>query len=177
MRGSWKSIARPLAITLSLVVLLEILSSTLLPLIGLTLYRIPFNILVVLFMGFKLNTPHIGVLILIVQYFHGFFSIEGWELGTIAGVLITILISYLKELLHFTSAAATILVTQLFQMLWFIIVSSLIYLKTENTAYIIEKLWRFLPESVIISLMAPFFFVLFDQIWAVDESGMLGDQI
>ena len=160
-----------------MVALLEVLSSTLLPLVGLNQYRIPFNILVILFMGFKLNTPYIGLLIFSVQYLHGFFSVEGWELGTIAGVLIAILLSYLKELIHFTSAAITVLVTQIFQILWFIIISSLIYLKTEDLNYIAEKFWRFFPESVIISLIAPFFFAIFDNIWRVRELGNFGDEI
>ena len=160
-----------------MVALLEVLSSTLLPLVGLNQYRIPFNILVILFMGFKLNTPYIGLLIFSVQYLHGFFSVEGWELGTIAGVLIAVLLSYLKELIHFTSATITIFVTQVFQILWFLIISSLIYLKTEDLNYIAEKFWRFFPESVIISLMAPFFFAVFDNIWRVGELSRFGDEI
>ncbi|MCY4523739.1 MAG: hypothetical protein OXB84_03260 [Halobacteriovoraceae bacterium] len=177
MKEIWKDALRPLLITLALVFIVETFSSALLPFIGLTHYRIPFNVLVILFMGFKLNTPYIGLFIFVIQYFHGFFSVEGWEMGTIAGILITTLIGYLKEIMHFSSAIITILITQLFQVLWFIIISSLIYLKTESFAYIVEKFWRFLPESALVSLIAPFFFFIFDQIWVTRDSGILREQV
>jgi hypothetical protein len=142
---------------------------------GVSKYRIPFNILIILFMGFKLKTPYIAILVLITQYFHSFFSIEGWAMGTIAGVTICLIISYLKDLLHFTSYIITIFVTQLFQTLWFLIVSSLLYLKVGDLSYITEKFSRFVPESILISCMAPFFFLVLDLIWRVDEQGMLGE--
>ena len=160
-----KNLAKPLLITLVLLTVLEIVSSTLSPFLGLSHYKIPFNILIVLFMGLRLKTPYIAFLILAVQYVHGLFSIEGWELGTFVGVFITILVGYLQEFLHFTTVWMTILLTQLFQCIWFLLVSTLIYLKTGNTTYLLEKLWRFFPESIVISLMAPFFFILFEKIW------------
>lgn len=172
IRGSIPS----LLFTLLILFVLEIVSTALLPLFGLVKYHIPFNILIILYLGFKLENPYISLFILVIQYFHGFFSIEGWELGTMSGILICIVVSYLKDLLHFTSAAVTIIVTQLFQCLWFIIVSSLIYMKTDNLTYIIEKFYRFIPESIVLSLLSPFFFVILDKIWKSDSSSMLGDE-
>jgi len=58
---------------------------------------------------------------------------------------------------------------------WFIIVSFLIYLRLGTTEYILLKLARFLPESIVISLIAPFFFMLLDQIWRIKEGGVLGE--
>jgi hypothetical protein len=43
--------------------------------------------------------------------------------------------------------------------------------------YIFEKGWRFLPQSVIIALLSPFFFYLLNRIWDVDDRGMLGDKV
>ena len=175
MRGSLKVLLVPILKTLLLLLIFEVLATAILPIFGLVKYRIPFNILIVLFIGFKLETPYIAFLVLIFQYFHSFFSIEGWEMGTISGVLVCIIISYLKDLLHFSSAGITILVTQLFQVIWFLITSLLLYMKTQSFSYIVEKFWRFLPESIVISLLAPIFFIILDQIWQVDEQGMLGD--
>ena len=174
MRGSFLSILRPLGITLLILIILEIMSTALLPMMGLTTYRIPFNVLIILYMGFKLETPFTAILILITQYTHSFFSIEGWEMGTVAGVFICIVISYLKDLLHLSSSVITIFVTQLFQLLWFVVVSSLIYMKTDDFTYIIEKFWRFLPESIIISLLSPLLFGILDVIWKSEGESSLG---
>ena len=176
MRSQLKDLVGPLFVTLLLLTLLEIISTTILPVVGLRYYIVPFNILIVLYLGFKLQTLWLPVMIFIVQYFFSFFSVQGWEPGTIAGILICVVISYLRELIHFTSAWMTILVTQLFQSLWFVIVTLLIYLKTGDWSHIIEKFWRFLPESLVISLLSPLFFVLLDRIWRDKSEGMLGEE-
>jgi len=177
MRGNWIQLMKPLGITILILVVLEIISTALLPMIGLTKYRVPFNVLIILYMGFKLETPYTSLLILVLQYTHSFFTIEGWEMGTIAGVMICIVISYLKDLLHLSSSIITIFVTQMFQFLWFVIVSSLIYLKADNFSYIVEKFWRFLPESILISLMAPFLFGILDVIWRGENQRALGESV
>lgn len=177
MKGDWLKLIRPLGITLLILVVLEIFSTALVPMLGLMKYRIPFNVLIILYLGFKMETPYTSLLILILQYTHSFFSIEGWEMGTIAGVIICIVISYLKDLLHLSSSVITIFVTQVFQSLWFVIVSILLYLKEEDFSYIVEKFWRFLPESIVISLLAPFFFGILDVIWRAETDRALGDSV
>lgn len=177
MKTDFRSVILPLILTLFLLCVLEIFSTAFLPVIGLRKYIIPFNILIILYLGFKLESPYIALLILVIEYFHSFFSIEGWEFGTIAGVLICVVTSYLRDILHFSSAGMTMLVTQIFQGLWFVIVSGLMYLRFDNTEYIVSKFWRFVPESLLISLLAPFFFAILDRIWNTSEGGMLGDEV
>lgn len=175
MNGDWLKLIKPMGVTILILIVLEIFSTAFFPMIGLTKYRIPFNVLIVLYIGFKQNTPLTSILILILQYTHSFFSIEGWEMGTIAGILICIVISYLKDLLSFSSSILTILVTQMFQFLWFIIVSILFYIKEEELSFIIDKFWRFLPESILISLLAPFLFNILDVIWGSESNRYLSD--
>lgn len=175
MRIRSRDIVPRLFITVLMLIVLEVISSAFLPLFGINKYMIPFNVLIVLFLGFKLENPYLAIMILVVQYFHSLFTIEGWEMGTIAGVLICIVISYLRDILHFTSSIVTITVTQLFQCLWFVIISALLYLKLGSIDYIYEKLWRFLPESIVLSLMAPFFFSILDKIWGVRDEGLMGE--
>ncbi len=177
MRGSWINLLRPLGLTLLILVLFEVLSTAFFPMIGFTKYRLPFNILIILYLGFKIENPFLAILIFILQYAHSFFSIEGWEMGTIAGVLICIVISYLKDLLHLSSSIMTILVTQMFQLLWFVIISTILYIKTDDLSYILEKFWRFLPESIVISLLAPILFVVLDAIWQSEQRSGLGDSV
>ena len=163
-------------VTILILLVLETLASSLFPMFGMTRHRIPFNILLVLYLTFKLRTPWLPLLILSVQWFHSFFSVEGWEMGTIAGVLVAIVVSYLKDLLHFSSSVITIILTQLFQCLWLAISIGLLALKGAENFYLIDKFWRFIPESLIISLLSPIFFSILDKIWASNERGMLGDE-
>ncbi len=166
-----------LLITVLILIVLEVLASAFLPLFGLNKYMIPFNILIVLYVGFKLETPYLAIIILVLQLTHSLFSIEGWEYGTIAGVLICIVIAYLRDLLHFTSSFVTMLTVFLFQILWFFISSSLLYLKFGSMDYIVQKFWRFIPESIILSLLAPIFFSLLDKVWKTKAEGLMGNNI
>jgi hypothetical protein len=177
MKSSLKDIIFPLLKTLILLFFLELTTTAIFPMIGLVNYRVPFNILLVLFLGLRLDTPYLALLILCVQYFHSFFSIEGWEMGTVTGVVICIVVSYVREMIHFTSWGMTILITQVFQLLWFFVQSILIYVMMGNPDYILEKGWRFLPQSIIIALLSPIFFFILNRIWNIDDRGMLGDKI
>lgn len=177
MKTNMKDIIFPLIKTVILLFVLEIITTAIFPMIGLVNYRVPFNILIVLFLGLRLETPYLAVLILAVQYFHSFFSIEGWEMGTVTGIVICIIVSYVREMIHFSSFAMTILITQVFQLFWFFVQSILIYVMMGNPDYILEKGWRFLPQSIIISILSPFFFFLLNKIWEIDDRGMLGDKI
>ena len=177
MKTNLKDIIFPLIKTILILFFLEIMTTAVFPMIGLVNYRIPFNILIVLFLGLRLETPYLAILILCVQYFHSFFSIEGWEMGTVTGIVICIVVSYVREMIHFTSWGMTILITQMFQLLWFVVQSVLIYVLMGNPDYILEKGWRFLPQSFVIALLSPIFFFLLNKLWNIDDRGMLGDKI
>jgi hypothetical protein len=88
-----------------------------------------------------------------------------------------VIVSYVREMIHFSSFGMTILITQVFQLLWFLVQSVMIYVLMGNPEYILEKGWRFLPQSVIISILSPFFFFLLNKIWQIEDRGMLGDKI
>lgn len=177
MKTDLKDIVLPLLKTLILLFFLELMTTAIFPNIGLVNYRIPFNILIVLFLGLRLETPYLAIIILIVQYFHGFFSVEGWEMGTLTGVVICVVVSYVRGMIHFSSWGMTILITQVFQLLWFFLQSILIYIQLGSLNYIFERGWRFLPQSLIITLLSPFFFYLLNRIWNIDDRGILGDKI
>lgn len=177
MKLRLKSMLPSLLITLLVLIVLEIVSTTLLPLMGLIKYRLPFNVLIVLFLGFKLETPWLAILVFITQYCHSFFSNEGWAIGTFTGTLVCISVSYVRDMIHFNTSLATVVITQLFQCMWVLLVSAMIYIQTGNTAYIVEKLWRFLPEGLAISLLSPFFFSVLDKVWKIGEGDGLGENI
>ncbi len=177
MNSQIKNLITPLMATAIILILLEILSTVVLPILGLKYYILPFNILIILFLGFKVQTPYLSLLILVIQYFHSFFTIEGWESGTIVGIFVCILIAYLKELIHFSSNIATMLVTQIFQVFWFVFNSGLIYIRSNDMDYLVVKFWRFLPESLLISILSPFLFSIFEKIWNISDKGILGEEV
>ena len=162
----------PFVATSLMLILLEVVSSALLPVMGFGSYRIPFSILLTLFFAFKLETAYAPLLILVTQYIHSFFSIGGWEPGTIAGIFIYIIISYLKNIIHFASYVVTSVVTEMFQVLWFCIVAALLSMKGMGSPLIWENFWRFIPESLVASLIAPLFFAFLDKIWNVSDGNI-----
>ena len=175
MGSQLKDIIAPISMTLLILLVLEIVITAIFPILGLQNYTLPFNTLIVLYIGLKLETPFIAILIFLVQYLHSFFSIEGWEIGVIAGVCICILISYLRDLLHFSSSLMTIFLVQSFHLVWFFVTSCLIYFRIHDLEHIWDRFFIFLPESMVLSLLSPILFSLLDKIWGVkDKDSGLG---
>lgn len=166
--GEAKFIHLVIALVLTILsqVILEVLSSTVFPIMGLHEFRLSFNILIVLFLALNFNSTFLPFIILIIQWFHSAFSIEGWALGTFAGVLISMLVNYTKELLHFSSRAGIMVVVGIFQVVWFFVTSTILAVKTGDFGHLLERAPYFLPEVVILTLLSPFFFAYLSQIWS-----------
>lgn len=159
------------AITIALLVGLEVLTSAVLPAFGWTEYRLTFNVLFILFLAIRLDTPVVAWLILGLQLVHSAFSVEGWALGTLAGLIILMSANYLKELLHLTTAIMTMLTVQLFQVIWFLTVTLVICLKISDFNKFGMILWTFVPGSILLSLISPILFWILDMIWKVPSEG------
>lgn len=149
-----------------LLVVLEVMTTAFLPAIGLSNIKLAFAVLIVLYMAFKLDTPFLAYLILIVQYVHSIFSIEGWAIGTVVGILISMSVRYLRDLLQFSSAISTMIVVQVFQISWFVLVAFLLSLKLGDFGNFFQIFWQFVPESIALTLVSPFFFKLLDNFWS-----------
>lgn len=154
-----------MAISLVIMVFFEVIMTTLFPIVGLTYFRLPFHVLLILFLAFNIDTPYISILILLTMLVHSLFTVESWAIGTATGVFLIVILSYVRELIHLGAAITTILVTQVFMLVWNLIASVLIYFKDDNVTLILERFWNFLPASVIISLFSPILFALLSQIW------------
>ena len=158
-----------MVLTLILLIVLEVISATIFPLMGIEKYQIPFNILIVLYLSFKLDSPYLAVLILSVQYFHSLFSIEGWAIGTLIGVLISRVIYFFKETVQFFTFPLVILVVQASFLLWFIFSSMFIYFQSNSFGPVWSRFWVFIPESIIASLLSPLLFMVLERFWRQDE--------
>jgi hypothetical protein len=166
------------ALTLALLIGLEVITSTILPAFGWKEYRLTFNVLVILFLALRMESPLVPWLILGVQVVHSIFSIEGWALGTLAGLIVLMSANYLKELLHLTNAFMTMITVQLFQAIWFFTVTLIICLKISDFEKFGLILWSFIPGSFLLSLISPLLFWVLGQIWrASSESSSRGVEI
>jgi hypothetical protein len=166
------------AITLGLLVGFEIVTSTVLPALGWKEYRLTFNVLIILFMAIKMDSPIVPWLILGLQMIHSIFSIEGWALGTLAGVIVMLSANYLKEILQLSTAFMTMLTVQLFQFIWYLTVTLVICLKISDFEKFGLILWSFIPGSILLSLISPLIFWLLEMVWRVpSDSGPRGVEI
>ncbi len=159
------------SLTLVLMIIFEVITSSLLPAIGWFEYRLAFNVLVILFMAIRLNAPILPWLILALQLVHSAFSIEGWALGTLAGILVMILANYLKELLQLTSPIIAMLTALLFQIIWFTTVAVILCLKISSFEQFGTILWSFIPGSIVLAVLSPIVFSLMNLIWRVPAEG------
>ncbi len=155
--------------TAALLIFLEVFTSAVLPAFGIVAFKPAFNVLVVLYLAFKIEVPVLPFLILSVQYIHSFFSIEGWAIGTLTGILVAVTVRHVKDMLNFSTAVSTIIVVQVFQLAWFSIVSFVLCLKMGDFGYFFSLFFKYIPESFILSLLSYHFFLLLDNFWQVNS--------
>lgn len=171
MRMKFSQILFSFIVTLILLIGFEIITSTLLPALGWKEYRLTFNVLIILFLAIRLESPLVPWLILGLQFIHSIFSIEGWALGTLAGLIVMMSANYLKDLLHLTTAFMTMLTVQLFQVIWYVTVTLIICLKISDFDKFGLILWSFIPGSILLSLISPLLFWMLGMIWRVPSEG------
>ena len=152
-------------ITLLVLAFFEVVSTALIPSLGITSYRPSFDVIIILFLGLRLNGTFLPPMILLIELFHSTFTIEGWAHGTFAAIIVCLIIERLKGILHLTSYFITIVTVQILQCLWFLIETILIYVRTSDFHRVADRFWHFLPESIIISIFSPLFFSLLEKIW------------
>ena len=166
------------AITVALLIGLEIVTSTILPALGWHEYRLTLNVLLILFLALRLDSPTVPWMIMGLQMVHSIFSVEGWALGTLAGLIVMMSANYLKEVLHLSTAFMTMITVQLFQLIWYVTVTLIICLKISNFEKFGPIIWSFIPGSILLSLISPLIFWILEQIWRVpSDSGPRGVEI
>ena len=165
MRYNLKDVALSTLKSALLLVILDVIGSAFFPAIGLTNFRPAFSVLIVLYVAFKINTPLLPFVILVIQNVHSIFSIEGWAISTLIGVLVAIAVKYFKDLLDFSTAVSTIVVVQISQIIWFVLLALFLSIKLSDFSNFLTILWQFIPESIALSLVSPWFFSLLDKMW------------
>lgn len=163
--------------TCLLLIFLEVFTTAILPSFGIVNLKPAFSVLIVLFLAFKFNHSALPYLIFVTQYVHSIFSIEGWAIGTLTGIIISFSLRFLKDLLDFSTALSTIIVVQVFQLAWFLMVSFMLSIKLGSFSSFFVTFWQFVPESVLVSLISPLFFILLERVWKMDRGSGHGVSI
>ncbi len=169
MRYSIQDILLGFIKTAGLLVFLEVFTSAVLPAFGFEEFKPAFNVIIVLFLAFKLDDPALPLLIFAFQYIHSAFSIEGWAAGTFAGIVISFSVRYVKDLLNFSTAISTIVVVQIFQLAWFFLVAAILSAKISDFSVFMTIFWKYVPESIFLSAISYHFFKLLDRIWNLNK--------
>lgn len=170
MRMKLSEIIISFLITLALLLGFEVMTATILPAFGWDQYRLTFHVLILIYLAIRLDSPLTPWMILILQLVHSAFSVEGWAIGTLAGLAILIAANYLKDLLQLTSALMTMITVQLFQIIWFLTVTCIICLKISDFSKFTMILWSFIPGSILLAIISPLIFWALGRIWRSSES-------
>lgn len=153
---------------------MEVLVSSFVPLFGSSHFHIPFNLVILFYLAIRLETPFMAVLIFLVQYFHSFFAIENWAIGTFIGILICRVVSKFRDLIQISSFPLTVLVVQIFLMSWHLIYSVFFYFQTGGKTIFFERFFPSFMESLLASLISYHLFSLLDKIWFFGKESELG---
>lgn len=160
-------------VTVLLLTFLEIVATAFIPALGISNIMLPFDILLILFLAFRVRTPYLPILVMGIQLFHSMFTVEGWAHGTLTGVIICILIAFLRDIVELTSSFLTIVVTSLACIAWYLISSVFFFVSVRDFELVSSRFIDGIPESLIIGLISPIFFLILDKIWRVDYHRMM----
>ncbi|MFW5887241.1 MAG: hypothetical protein ACOCUH_00405 [Bacteriovoracia bacterium] len=152
-------------ITIFFLIALDLIFSSLFLGLGISNYRFFFEILIIIFLGLRFNSALLPFSIFAMMYVHSAFSAEGWEMGTIAGIVVCAVLGFLKDLLHVSGKISTMIMVQICQLLWFFVVSVIFCFKIGDFGLFFSKFIQYLPESLVMSFISPFLFDFLNKIW------------
>ena len=174
MKIPLNKIIRPFLLTLLVLMVLEIISSSFFPLLGLSQFYIPFNLVILFYLAIRLETPFLAFLVLLIQYSHSLFTIENWAVGTFIGVLICRIVSKFRDLIQISNLPLTILVVQIFLMCWHLIYSIFYYFQTGGKAIFFVRFFPIFIEGLLASVVSYHLFLFLDIIWFSGKERELG---
>jgi len=155
-----------------LLILVEVVTTTILPLAGLSALRFSFFTLLILFLSFYKNSNWIAFYIIILSYVHSIFSVETWFLSAFIGVLVSIVVAYFSELIHLSNRLVTMFFVLVFQLGMVLFRSIVFYLRGNNFEYIFQNFVGHIFEIVILTIISPFVFDLLSVIWVTKSDSM-----
>jgi hypothetical protein len=155
--------------TILLLLVFELISSAFVPALGFHHLRFSIDQLFIIYFSIRITSDYTPFYILVVQLIHSFFTVRGWEIGTIAGVLISLVINFSKDVVQINSKWSIMVVFFFGQSIWNILVGFFLLLKTGNGHFFQEIALKSLHEGLILSFFSPIFFSLMDKIWGIKK--------
>ncbi len=153
-------------LTLVLLTLSEVITTTVLPLMGLPSLRFSLFPLLILFLSFYRNSNWIAFYILAYSYIHSIFSLETWFLSAFNGVLVSIIIAYFSELIHLSNKLVTMFFVLIFQIGMALSRSIVFYLRGDDPEYIFQNLSGHVFEIFALTALSPIVFSILSTLWA-----------
>ncbi len=154
-------------LTIILLILVEVITTTIFPLFGMSTIRFSFFTLLVLFLSFYKNTNWIVLHIIAFSYIHSIFSVETWYLSSFIGILTSIVVAYFSELIHLSNRLVTMFFVLIFQIGMMLFRSIVFYLRGNNFEYIFQNFMGHLFEIAFLTILAPFAFDILSIVWTI----------
>lgn len=159
-------------ISILLLILVEVITTTILPLVGLGAIRFSFFTLLILFVSFYKNSNLISLYIIVFSFVHSIFSVETWYLSAFIGIFSSVVVAYFSELINLSNNIVTMLFVLIFQFVMVFARTIVFYLRGNNLEYIFHNFVGHLFEIFILTLLSPFVFELLSVIWASKSDSM-----
>lgn len=159
------SILLSFLMTTILLVISEIVTTTVFPLVGFSSIRFSFFPLLILFLSFYRNSNWIAFLIIFYSYIHSIFSIEVWYLSAFVGLMASIIVAYFSELIHLSNKFVTMFFSFIFQLGMIILKSLVFYLRGDGIDFIGKNFIGNIFEIILLTLLSPLVFDLLRYVW------------
>ncbi len=153
-----------------LLIVSNIFFTTLFPFVFNIGFRPSLNVVILLFLAYRLQGNSLPFIILFFQSVHGAFTAQGWAFATLAGIGVGLIISRIKDMVHFYLSWVQVAFTFVFSWIYFFILSFFMYLKTEELSFFYLNLGTELAESLFSAALAPFIFKVMKKIWKTDSA-------
>jgi len=159
-----------LFLTLLIVFAANLFSSVSLPWLGVTTLKFHFHLLVILFFLFYIKDDYISLYILIIEIVNSLFTSQGWEIGTLSGIMLVAISYIFKDLIQLSNVISTALYSFFFLTLRYFIFGFIYYTKIHSLDFLWSGLWYNILENIFLSILSPFVFVILRFIWKENKS-------
>ncbi|MDH4468631.1 MAG: hypothetical protein QE271_11290 [Bacteriovoracaceae bacterium] len=137
------------------------------PLISLKWVAVSVTQVAIIFLSFTVGFAWLPWGILTLQLFHSLFSLEGWALGTLIGVIICVVMSRLKAMIQLTGPLSIIMTTYFLQFAWCLMAGILTSLRNHDWKFFQLFVNQGLTYGLVTAALSPLLFFIFRNIWLV----------
>lgn len=127
--------------------------------------RLEVNSLFVVYFALRKNESWLPWAILYIEFIQGLFSIGGWGQNVIAGLVILLLAKFLREFINVKHTIASFFFIEVLLLIRYGVASLIWSIKVQALDRWGVIFIEYLPDSLILSLLALMLFKIFPYIW------------